>query len=117
MMDIQEHPEWREQERQHEIRRLQTILRNPNATQEERSVAQQMLDAHNPVADLPTLEDYAKMIKATHCLYCRKMLPTTIEHFDHPNGWPVRGIPNLQWLYVTCACEYEWALWKLGVPR
>jgi len=22
------------------------------------------------------------------------------------------------WLYVTCPkCKYEWALWKLGVPR
>ena len=67
----------------------------------------------------PTLEDYRKQIKDDKCHFCGfeglKNLP--IEHYDHSDGWPVEGFKELQWLYVICPCGYQWALWKLGVPR
>jgi len=41
-----------------------------------------------------------------------------IEHYEHSGGWIVAGFEKRQWLYKTCQkCDYQWALWKLGVPR
>jgi len=72
-------------------------------------------------APKPTLEDYRKQITRDECdggcgFKGLKGLP--IEHYDHDGGWPVEGFKEKQWLYVTCPkCGYQWALWKLGVPR
>lgn len=67
----------------------------------------------------PTLEDYRSQIKRDKCDCGHEGLKSLhIEHYPHGAGWPVQGFPELQWLYVTCPkCKYEWALWKLGVPR
>jgi hypothetical protein len=43
---------------------------------------------------------------------------TLIKMYSHENGWQVDGHFERQWLYITCPkCKYDWALWKLGVPR
>lgn len=41
-----------------------------------------------------------------------------ILYYPHSGGWPVPGLAGTYWLYITCPkCGYQWALWKLGVPR
>jgi len=40
-----------------------------------------------------------------------------IQRYPHTGGWKVPGYPELQWLYITCACGYQWNLHKLGVKR
>jgi hypothetical protein len=67
----------------------------------------------------PSLEDYRKQIKDDKCSCGYVGLSKLrIEHYDHDGGWPVEGFKEKQWLYVTCPkCGYQWALWKLGVPR
>jgi len=43
-----------------------------------------------------------------------------LRGYRHADGWPITwGDMTVKfWLYVTCPkCKYEWALWKLGVPR
>jgi hypothetical protein len=67
----------------------------------------------------PSLEDYRKQITRDECGCGRKGLKSLpIEHYNHDGGWPIEGFKEKQWLYVTCPkCGYQWALWKLGVPR
>jgi hypothetical protein len=65
-----------------------------------------------------TLAEYRAMVTRNKCLWCGNPLPEEIRYYEHADGWLVRGMENKQWLYLYCArCEYEWALWKLGVPR
>ena len=68
---------------------------------------------------MPTLNDYGKQIQEDKCscgFEGLKDLP--IEHYPHSAGWIIDGFAEKQWLYVTCPeCGYQWALWKLGVPR
>lgn len=70
---------------------------------------------------MPTLEDYARMIKEEErkCRWCGAKLNTDkIEMYPRSDGWTVDGLASKQWLYVTCEeCRYNWALWELGVPR
>lgn len=41
-----------------------------------------------------------------------------IRGYPHSGGWRVEGYKKRLWLYVTCPnCKYQWAIWKLGVPR
>lgn len=66
-----------------------------------------------------SLEDYAKEIKRKECSCGAKLniKPTNIQHYDHSNGYEVKDFEKKQWLYVHCGnCEYDWAIWKLGVP-
>lgn len=67
----------------------------------------------------PTLADYAKAIVNTECRWCGASLKgKPVDHYDHPSAWPVHGFDKLQWLSIKCPkCGYDWALWKLGVPR
>jgi len=67
----------------------------------------------------PTLADYKNMIFETHCRDCgHALLSSPIQTYPHDAGWTVQGYEEKQWLYITCpGCGYEWALWKLGVPR
>lgn len=68
---------------------------------------------------LNTLDNYQKQIKRTQCTCgydSLKNLP--IEYYPHDGGWLVQNFKEKQWLFVTCPrCEYQWALWKLGVER
>ena len=64
------------------------------------------------------LEDYEKLVEGKRCRWCGTELPPKIEYYAHPGGWEVEGFPTLLWLYVTCPkCNYDWALWKLGISR
>lgn len=39
-----------------------------------------------------------------------------IYGYTHPEGWCVRN--GCYWLWIHCPkCEYDLAIWKLGVPR
>lgn len=68
---------------------------------------------------MPTLEDYKKMIKNKECKWCGESLETEpVEMYTHDDGWTVDGEHFKKWLYIECPeCGYEWALWKLGIPR
>jgi len=65
------------------------------------------------------LESYRAQITKTKCTCGFEGLDKLpIEYYPHSGGWPVAGLSKNQWLYVTCPdCDYQWALWKLGVPR
>ena len=69
---------------------------------------------------LASMDRYTKQITKTRCT-CGAELPTdgaNLEAYAHDGGWPLDGLPGKWWLYVVCPeCEYQWALWKLGVPR
>jgi len=66
------------------------------------------------------LSEYASAITKTTCT-CGATIPSgpeNIEHYPHEGGWRVVGMRGRQWLFIHCrACGYDWALWKLGVPR
>jgi hypothetical protein len=67
-----------------------------------------------------TLDEYRLLVKVQTCRWCKTPLPLDVERHDHPYGWIVKGFAVKQWLYLTCPnieCGYQWALWKLGVPR
>jgi len=66
-----------------------------------------------------TLRQYAEAIETTKCRLCgRSLLRRPVDHYDHPEGWPVHGFNKLQWLSIKCPkCDYDWSLWKLGLPR
>jgi hypothetical protein len=64
------------------------------------------------------LESFRDLIKKHECDCGESLRHSDIEHYDHPAGWNVKGFQKPQWLYLTCSkCGYQWALWKLGVPR
>lgn len=68
---------------------------------------------------MPTLEEYGKIVQETCCRWCGEKLDTSaVEGYPHDGGWTVDGFKDKQWLYIHCTkCNYDWALWKLGVPR
>lgn len=67
----------------------------------------------------PSAADYLDQCTITKCNHCGTALfPAKLEHYTHAFGWPLHGFDEKQWLYVVCPkCKYQWALWKLGVPR
>lgn len=67
----------------------------------------------------PSLTDYRRQIKRIKCSCGFEGLDVLpIEHYPHSGGWPLEQFAEKEWLYVTCPkCKYQWALWKLGVPR
>ncbi len=64
-----------------------------------------------------TLAEYAAKAAHKPCVSCINPLPSSpeVEYYDHSGGWEVEGFSERQWLYVTCACGYPNALWKLGI--
>jgi len=64
-----------------------------------------------------SLNDYQRLLRGKRCVICNRILPQKIEFYDHEYGWTVEGFSVKQWLYITCPCGYQNALWKLGVPR
>ena len=67
--------------------------------------------------------DHSKQImekaRIDFCQYCDTPLTgVQISHYPHPEGWDVKGHGNKLWLFIVCPqCNYQWALWKLGVFR
>jgi len=68
---------------------------------------------------MESLEEIKKKITKIDCRWCNTKLDLdNIEMYPHEGGWTVKGMKEKQWLYIPCSkCHYEWALWKLGVPR
>jgi hypothetical protein len=65
-----------------------------------------------------SLDEYRKLCTRNICRWCNAPLPEAVLAYPHPNGWPVKDMAGLQWLYLECVqCGYCWALWKLGVNR
>lgn len=65
-----------------------------------------------------TIHDYEQQIERAVCRWCSTKLPSVIQMYPHSDGWTIEGMSERQWLYVHCVkCEYDWSLWKLGVPR
>lgn len=66
----------------------------------------------------------AKAMRQTpKCRWCGKELCGPVIGYPHDGGWLVPGLASREangrwWLFLVCAgCNYEWALWKLGVAR
>lgn len=71
-----------------------------------------------PGEEMLGLEDYDLLVEGKPCVSCQSPLPGLVEHYDHSGGWRVRGFAERQWLFVVCQtskCQYENALWKLGI--
>lgn len=67
---------------------------------------------------MATLEEIKEQITVDTCRWCgAKLNKDNIQTYPHEAGWTVDGMREKQWLYIPCSCRYEWALWKLGVPR
>jgi len=53
----------------------------------------------------------------TDCRWCQADLNLPTYGAPHDGGWNVPGM-GLNWLWLHCdKCGYDWALWKLGLPR
>ena len=63
------------------------------------------------------LKAYQELVKYKTCGWCGTLIgDQSMDMYDHPDGWKVDGIDNLQWLSLRCPkCGYDWSLWKLGV--
>lgn len=67
-----------------------------------------------------TIDEIREKIKTTTCRWCGEehIDRQPISYYPHDGGWEVEGFNEKQWLYIVCPkCEYQHALWKLGVPR
>lgn len=65
-----------------------------------------------------TLVQYRALVGREDCPTCKKRLPQALDCYPHKDGWQVKGMVQPQWLSLHCSrCEYDWALWKLGVAR
>ena len=65
-----------------------------------------------------TLAEYAQRVASRPCVGCNIPLPPAVkvERYNHIGGWEIEGFAVRQWLYVVCPkCEYQNALWKLGI--
>lgn len=57
------------------------------------------------------------------CRWCNDALCGPVIGYPHDGGWIVPGLRSREgngawWLFIVCeGCNYEWALWKLGVSR
>lgn len=71
------------------------------------------------IALKPSIQDYRKMLRGKVCRWCNTPLDNVpIQSYPHGDGWEVKEYPYKMWLYVECPkCKYQWALWKLGIPR
>ena len=68
----------------------------------------------------PSPDDYRRQIQKTRCAFCgyEDLDQLPIEYFPHDGGWWLGTLEQKQWLFIHCpGCGYDWALWKLGVPR
>ena len=56
------------------------------------------------------------LTKTPVCKWCNRKLHGPVYAYSHTGGWAVPGMDGKWWLYISCGCGYDWALWKLGVP-
>ena len=55
-------------------------------------------------------------LKKCHC--GRDYSPGCLEHCDHGTGGiRLPGFATEQWIWIHCACNYDMAVWKLGVSQ
>lgn len=66
----------------------------------------------------PTLAQYRELIGNQRCRWDDAPLASTLDTYEHRDGWQVAGFGAKQWLSCACTkCGYDWSLNKLGVPR
>jgi len=51
----------------------------------------------------------------TTCSCGRQLHGRTISMYRHPDGWETDD--GRMWIYVTCLCGHDMAIWKMGIPR
>jgi hypothetical protein len=57
-------------------------------------------------------------VKRWRCFCGASLEGLALCGYDHSDGWKVPGIEKRQWLWLHCVnCGYDFAIWKLGVPR
>jgi len=85
---------------------------------EEHIFRHEIVEAKSKAIVYENLEAFRRQITRTTCTCGFEGLDKLpIEYYPHDGGWDI-GYKRKQWLYVTCPdCEYQWALWKLGVSR
>ena len=72
----------------------------------------------DPVLSPSQAAPFERMITNVKCDCGASLKGQPIHCYPHDGGWKVEGMKGLQWLYKVCPeCDYQWALWKLGVPR
>ena len=63
------------------------------------------------------IQTLIEQIKVTSCKCGAKLKLDMVENYSHPGGYHLQGYDKPQWVYIHCdSCEYDHALWKLGVP-
>lgn len=68
---------------------------------------------------LRTKEQWKELITHTKCEWCgyEGLDKEPVQAYPHYGGWKIQEEFRKQWLFIVCPdCDYEWALWKLGVP-
>lgn len=80
----------------------------------------------------PLFQPYGEeaITRTPRCKWCDKPLHGPVIGYPHDGGWVVPGLhsgPNggeegRWWLFIVCEdctgnSDYQWALWKLGLPR
>jgi len=79
-----------------------------------------MQETTDPALSPEQAEEFEVQIKDNNCGFCQTRLEKVpISYYLHSAGWKIKGLTTgLFWLYKICpGCGYQWALWKLGVPR
>lgn len=64
-------------------------------------------------------QPFEEVIKVNECSWCKTDLThEPISAYPHLAGWTVKDHNQKLWLFKNCPkCNYDWALWKLGVNR
>jgi len=72
----------------------------------------------DPVLSPQQAEPFLNQISDWTCSCGRDLHGLPIYRYPHDAGWKVSGIIEPQWLYIHCPkCDYDLAIWKLGIPR
>lgn len=64
-----------------------------------------------------TKEEIKQQIRPKKC-WCgyTELHKQPVNGYPHEGGYDIEGEDERLWLYITCPkCDYDWALWKLGV--
>jgi len=63
-------------------------------------------------------EIFRNLMTRTSCLCGRDLKSEPIRYYrNHPAGYMIQGEKYKCWLFISCKCGRDVALWKTGVPR
>jgi len=65
------------------------------------------------------LDEIVKLIIGKKCVSCGKTFEIgnfELGFYEHSDGWFVKSLNKRLWIYVRCLnCDYQNAIWKLGL--